>query len=440
MHGFFKRRISIDCALENPEVKQPVSKLVVMGGSRLDGSIRVPGAKNAILPILAASLLTDEPVTLHNCPKLLDVDNMLLILNTLGVKSRWEDTALLIDASGADRYEMPAHLSKELRSSIFMLGPLLARFGHAHCTFPGGCEIGHRPIDLHLKGLGALNVHIAEEYGDILCDGRDLQGNVVHLDYPSVGATENLMMAATAAAGDTVIQNAAREPEILDLQEFLKAMGCELSGAGTSTIWIRGGAKRHGAEYRIMPDRIVAGTLMCAGAITGGRIELLEARAEDCSSIVAKLREMGVELTVSDTAIKVASPWRLKECKLIETLPYPGFPTDMQAQMMAVCTVAQGTSIVVENVFENRYKHAAELVRMGADITIKDRTAVVRGMPELMGTEVVAKDLRGGAALCLAGLRAQGRTTIGSVEHIDRGYQQIECMLSQLGADIRRET
>lgn len=416
-----------------------MSKLVVMGEAKLHGEMRVPGAKNAVLPILAASLLTDEPVRLYDCPRLLDVLNMLRILRTLGVRAQWESDALVIDASKANSYEMPAHLSKELRSSIFMLGPLLGRFQRAHCTFPGGCEIGMRPIDLHLHGLASLNVRIREEYGDILCDGSALTGAVVHLDYPSVGATENLMMAAVAAKGDTVIQNAAREPEIVDLQGFLNAIGCLVSGAGSSTVTIVGGRKRHGAEYRIMPDRIVAGTLMCAAAITGGKIVLTNARADDASSVVSKLREAGCDIDAYENAIRISGPVRPRELKLVETLPHPGFPTDMQAQMMAVCSVADGTGIIVENVFESRFKHAAELMRMGANITIKDRTAIVRGVPYLMGAEVMARDLRGGAALCLAGLRASGHTVIHSAEHIDRGYERIEDMLTGLGADIRRE-
>lgn len=410
-----------------------------MGETRLRGSIQVPGAKNAVLPILAASLLTDETVTLHGCPCLSDVNNMLLILRTLGVRAEWVGRDLVINAAGADCCRMPAHLSKEIRSSIFMLGPLLARFGCAHCTFPGGCEIGHRPIDLHLKGLAALNVRIVEEYGNIVCEGEQLVGNTVHLDYPSVGATENLMMAAVAAQGDTYIQNAAREPEILDLQEFLNALGCNVMGAGTSTIRIIGGGKRHGAQYRIMPDRIVAGTLLAAAAITGGEVDLLGARADNISSVIAKLRETGAEIRVIGDTISIKGPRRPRECKLVETLPYPGFPTDMQAQMLALCTVGEGTSIIVENVFENRFKHAAELVRMGADITVKDRAAIVRGVRDLMGTQVIAKDLRGGAALCLAGLRAIGKTVVYNAEHIDRGYERIEDMLGALGADVRRE-
>ena len=416
-----------------------MSKLMVTGGSRLHGESRVPGAKNAVLPILAATLLTEEPVRLMDCPRLLDVKNMLAILETLGVQAKWEADGICLFPSGANSYEMPSHLSKEIRSSIFMLGPLLARFRKAHCTFPGGCEIGNRPIDLHLSGLAALNVHIVEECGNILCDGRDMRGADIHLDYPSVGATENLMMAAVAAEGQTVISNAAREPEILDLQSFLNAMGYSITGAGTSTIVITGGGKGRAVEYRIMPDRIVAGTLMCAAAITAGEVELTNIRPEDLGSIIAKLREAGCQIETYEHTLRIRGPERPQELKLVETLPYPGFPTDMQAQMFALCCVSEGTSIIVENVFENRFKHAAELARMGACSTIKDRTAIVRGVPELTGADVRARDLRGGAALCLAGLRAWGDTTIHNAEYIDRGYERIEEMLNALGAKIRRE-
>lgn len=416
-----------------------MSRLIVTGGSRLCGTYRVPGAKNAVLPILAACLLTEEPVLLMDCPKLLDVEHMLAILETLGVRSEWRGNSIFLDPSDAKGYEMPAHLSKEIRSSIFMLGPLLARFGKAHCTFPGGCEIGNRPIDLHLSGLAALNVRIAEEGGSILCDGEQMRAAEIHLDYPSVGATENLMMAAVAAEGETVINNAAREPEILDLQSFLNELGYPISGAGTSTVVIQGGGRGHAAQYRIMPDRIVAGTLLCAAAITGGIVELTNIRPSDMGPILAKLRETGCEIDLRKDAVALKGPERLRELNLVETHPHPGFPTDMQAQLFSLCSVAEGTSIIVENVFENRFKHAAELARMGGQSVIKDRTAIVRGVKELTGAEVFARDLRGGAALCLAALCARGESIIHNAEVIDRGYEHIEIMLSELGANIRRE-
>ena len=423
-----------------------MASFVVTGGKPLAGEVRVSGAKNAALPILAASVLARRPVMLYDCPRLRDVENMLSILKALGVESQWAGNGLRLDAANASAYVMPQGLSKELRSSIFMLGPLLARFGHAVCTFPGGCEIGHRPIDLHLKGLAMLGVDIREEHGLILCDGTAMQGAEIHLDYPSVGATENIMMAAVRADGDTVIQNAAREPEIEDLQAFLCKLGYGVSGAGSSTIRIHGGILTRkndpAGEYithRVIPDRIVAGTLLCGAAITGGAIALTNAVPGHLASVIAKLREAGCDIAAEAGIIRIRAPRRIREIKLIETLPYPGFPTDMQAQFFALCTVADGTSMVVENVFENRFKHGAELLRMGASFTQKDRTIVIRGVERLMGARVAARDLRGGAALTLAGLAAEGETVIENAELIDRGYERFEEMLASLGADVRRE-
>lgn len=418
--------------------------LIVTGGRPLSGTIRVSGAKNAALPILAATLLSKEPVALYDCPHLRDVANMLSILNALGVHWAWEEAVLRLDASSANAYVMPQGLSKELRSSIFMLGPLLARFGHAVCTFPGGCEIGHRPIDLHLKGLTMLGVEIREEHGLILCDGCAMRGAEIHLDYPSVGATENIMMAAVQAKGETVIQNAAREPEIEDLQSFLRKLGYGVSGAGSSTIRIAGGRvpsvmKEECISHRIIPDRIVAGTLLCAAAMAGGEVTLQNAVPAHVASVMAKLREAGCAIQAEGDRIRITAHARPREIKLIETLPYPGFPTDMQAQMFALCTIADGTSMIVENVFENRFKHGAELLRMGASFTQKDRTIVIRGVERLMGTRVAARDLRGGAALTLAGLAADGETVVENAELIDRGYDRLDRMLASLGAQIRRE-
>ncbi|MBE5785290.1 MAG: UDP-N-acetylglucosamine 1-carboxyvinyltransferase [Clostridiales bacterium] len=420
-----------------------MASLIVTGGVPLSGTARVSGAKNAALPILAASLLARSPILLYDCPQLRDVENMLSILAALGVKNERSGGTLLLDASCADAYVMPQGLSKALRSSIFMLGPLIARFGNAVCTFPGGCEIGHRPIDLHLRGLSMLGVRIKEEHGLILCDGSDLSGADIHLDYPSVGATENIMMAAVAAKGDTVIRNAAREPEIEDLAVFLRKLGCGIAGEGTSTVYIRGGMEktdpRAVISHRVMSDRIVAGTLLCAAAMTGGEIALENARATHVASALAKLREAGCSVDTGEERIYLRGPKRLREIKLIETLPYPGFPTDLQAQFFALCTMAEGTSIIVENVFENRFKHGPELLRMGASYTQKDRTVILRGVPRLMGARVAARDLRGGAALTLAGLAAEGETVIENAELIDRGYESLENTFSALGARIRRE-
>ncbi len=419
-----------------------MASIVVSGGHPLYGSIGVSGAKNAALPLLAATLLTKAPVVLENCPCLRDVSNMIAILEELGVACTRRGDALEIDSSRAHSYVMPQGPSKELRSSIFMLGSLLGRFGHAVCTFPGGCEIGHRPIDLHIKGLTMLGADVREERGLIICDGENLRGADIHLDYPSVGATENIIMAAVGAEGETAIHNAAREPEIEDLQAFLNALGHEVSGAGNSTVRVVGRRSVRDdvkVVHRVMPDRIVAGTLLCAAAITGGDVTLTGAAPAHMGSVIAKLREAGCTIAVRAQAIRILAPERPNEIKLIETLPYPGFPTDMQAQFFALCCTARGTSVIVENVFENRFKHGAELQRMGASFTQKDRAVIIRGVPKLTGTRVAARDLRGGAALTIAGLAAEGETIVENAEFIDRGYDGLEQMLCALGAKIRRE-
>lgn len=418
-----------------------MASIMVTGGRPLSGSIKVSGAKNSALPILAASILTDAPVTLTNCPELRDVDNMLSILGALGVSSSRNGSALTIDAANAEGSVMPQGPSKELRSSIFMLGPLLARYGHAVCTFPGGCEIGHRPIDLHIKGLMMLGANVREEHGLIVCDGKNLHGADIHLDYPSVGATENMIMAAVSASGETFIHNAAREPEIEDLQAFLIGQGYFIEGAGSSTVHIASGrsGQRALAEHRIMPDRIVAGTLLCAAAITGGCITITDVQPQHMGSITAKLREAGCEISVRGNAVRLKAPARPGEIKLIETLPYPGFPTDMQAQFFALCCTAAGTSVIVENVFENRFKHGPELQRMGAVLTQKDRTIIIRGVERLTGARVTARDLRGGAALVIAALAAEGESVIENAELVDRGYERLDDMFASLGADIHRE-
>ncbi len=418
-----------------------MAAFIVEGGYRLTGEQRVSGAKNAALPILAACLICPGQVRLYDCPKLRDVENMLAILTALGASWRQdEDGALFLDMSTATGHTMPQRISKEIRSSIFMLGPLLARFGRAVCTYPGGCEIGNRPIDLHLSGLSALGVRIREESGLILCEGDAMRGADIHLDYPSVGATENIMMAAVAASGVTYIRNAAREPETEDLQAFLNVLGCDVSGAGTSNIRIAGGGWRaRSAVHSIMPDRIVAGTLLCAAAITGGEVRLSNVVPQHVGSTLSKLREGGCAIDCGEGMVHLSAPPRLSEIKLIETLPYPGFPTDMQAPFFALATVAEGTCVVVENVFENRFKHGPELMRMGAVYTQKDRTAVIRGVENLTGTQVTARDLRGGAALTIAGLKARGVTTVYGAELIDRGYEALDAQLRALGAHITRE-
>ena len=412
--------------------------LSLCGGFPLAGVCRVSGAKNAVLPILAACVLTKKPVRLLDVPQLTDVDNMLRILQLLGCKVIRESGMLCIDAADAACCELPEDLSKELRSSIFLLGPVLGRFRRAVVTYPGGCEIGNRPIDLHLKGLAAMQAKIFEEGGRIRCDGQNLVGTAIHLDYPSVGATENIMMAATAASGETVIRNAAREPEIVDLQDFLLAAGFDVQGAGSSTIVIRGGCEPREVLFRIMPDRITAGTVLTAAAITGGCVTVENTVSEHLSGTLAKLTEAGSRIRIYDHAVEICAPKRPKAVARIETLPHPGFPTDMQSLMCALLCRADGTSVIVENVFENRFKIIPELRRMGADILQRDRTAIIHGTETLYGTDVTAYDLRGGAALVLAGLAAEGTTTVRRIEYIDRGYESIETLFSALGAKIQR--
>ena len=417
-----------------------MSRIIVVGGSPLCGELHAPGAKNAALPILAAALLAQHPVRLLGCPHLTDVQNMIELLRSLGCTIWWEQDALCIDPVDAQCHEMPEHLSKALRSSIFLLGPMIGKFGRATATFPGGCEIGQRPIDLHIAALSALGVSIEEEHGTIRCEGQELVGAHIHLDYPSVGATENAMMAAVAAMGDTVIHNAAREPEIVDLQAFLCEMGFSVEGAGSSAIYIKGGCNPRPVEHRIMPDRIVVGTYLCAAAISGGDVCIQGISPEHLGSVMSKLRESGCIVEAGAEYIRAKGSRRPGELKRVETMPHPGFPTDMQAQIFALCTVADGTSMIVENVFENRFKHASELTRMGGESSINGRTAVIRGVKRLTGARVDAWDLRGGAALILAALRAEGETIVNGVSHIDRGYEAIERDLAALGARIRRET
>ncbi len=416
-----------------------MSRIIVAGGSPLCGELYAPGAKNAALPILAAALLAQHPVRLTDCPRLSDVYNMIELLRALGCTISWEENVLTIDPRDAQCHELPEHLSKSLRSSIFLLGPMVGKFGRAIATFPGGCDIGLRPIDLHITALGALGVEIEESFGTIHCMGGNLVGAHIHLDYPSVGATENAMMAAVSASGETVIQNAAREPEIVDLQNFLCKLGFSVRGAGSSAIYIEGGCNPKPAEHRIMADRIVTGTYLCAAAITGGDVCIRGIAPEHLGCVISKLREAGCEVQIGASYLRVIGPKRPRELKRVETLPHPGFPTDMQAQIFALCTVAEGTSIIVENVFESRFKHASELTRMGAESSVNGRIAVIRGVKRLTGANVDARDLRGGAALILAGLRAEGETVVHGAEHVDRGYERIERDLAALGARITRQ-
>ncbi len=415
-----------------------MNALQIRGGRRLTGEWTVHSAKNAVLPIMAASILTEQKTVLEGCPQLTDIGYMGDILHTLGCDVRELDGALEIDPQGLFRYEMPDALAKKIRSSIFLLGPILARFRKATVTFPGGCEIGMRPIDLHLSGLKQLGVRIHEEGGVIHCDGANMRSGSVHFDYPSVGATENVMMAAVLLPGRTVLNNVAREPEIVDLQNMLRRMGARVSGAGTHIITVEGAVKLRGIAYRPMPDRIVAGTLLAAAAATGGSIRLSNVPCRDMYAIFSKLREMGCTIGESVSSVTLHAPQRLVAFQQLQTQPHPGFPTDMQVQMLALATLAKGTSVVVENVFENRFTHAGDLNRMGANVMVNGRTAVVQGVDALYGARVTARDLRGGAALAIAGLRARGQTLVEHAELIDRGYERLEEMLCALGADICR--
>lgn len=411
---------------------------VVEGGTPLRGEIRVDGAKNATLPILAAAVLTEETVRLHDVPEITDVKHMADILTMLGCQVTRENGDMTVTCADLHTWEMPDQLSKQIRSSIFLLGPILARFHKATVTFPGGCEIGLRPIDLHLSGLRCLGVKIEEEGGLIHCDGSSMHAGEVHFDYPSVGATENVMMAAVLVPGITTIHNPAREPEIVDLQNFINAMGGCVRGAGGHAIEIEGVSRLHGTEWTPMPDRIVAGTLLAAAAVTGGEITLTNAPESDMVAVTAKLREMGCRIAEAPGRIALSAPHRLTAFGQLQTQPHPGFPTDMQVQMLALLAVSEGTGVITENVFENRFTHAGDLNRMGAHILCTGRTAVVRGVRELYGARVTARDLRGGAALVLAGLKAHGETHVEHAELIDRGYDHLERQLTELGANIRR--
>ncbi len=414
-----------------------MEKFVIEGGRPLYGEIEIQSAKNAVLPLLAASVLTEERIVIHNCPRITDVLNMAQILEELGCRTSFTDGALTVDPSDAANHEIPAALAKELRSSVFMLGSVLSRFGRARIAYPGGCDIGLRPIDLHLGGLRRLGVRIEEEGGYINCTCGKMRGADIVLGCPSVGATENIMLAAVKAEGTTVIRNAAKEPEIADLQNFVNRMGGRISGGGSSTVIVEGVKSLHGAEYTPVSDRIEAGTFLIASAMCGGELALKNARAENLSALLDKLREISCKIHAIDDKIYIKSGARFSP-KLIETSPYPGFPTDLQAPMTALACICGGSTVVVENLFETRFKHVPELIRMGADITVRGRSAFVRGVPRLHGADVCAGDLRGGAALALAAISAEGRSTVTDLRHIDRGYSEFEYKLRGAGARIRR--
>ena len=416
-----------------------MDKFVVVGGKKLHGEIEVSSSKNSVLPILAATLLTEEEVVINKVPKITDVKKMIEILRGLGSKIVFneEEGIVCIKNNNITSAEIPSKLASEIRSSIFMLGPMLSKLKKAKVSYPGGCDIGARPIDLHLFGLSELNAKITEDYGFIYCDGSALKPGLVHLDFPSVGATENVMMAAVLVEGETVILNPAKEPEIVDLQNFINAMGGKISGAGTNKIVVRGVKKLHGCEYTPIFDRIVAGTDMIAAAITRGKVTLKNVNYEHVYSLINKLKKSGCNIQINDGIICVECNRRLHSCSF-ETQPYPGFPTDLQPELSALETVCKGISIVTENLFETRFKHLQELSKMGASVTIRGSSAIIKGVNKLHGASVVAHDLRGGAGLTLAALVARGTTTIEQVKFIDRGYEDFEGTLKSLGADIVR--
>lgn len=414
-----------------------MGKFIIEGGRRVKGEINVQGAKNAVLPILAATIMAEDVSVIDNCPCLRDVDKTDTVLERLGCKVSREGGRVTVDARNVTKGSISEDLMRAMRSSIVFLGAIIARLGEAEASMPGGCPIGLRPIDLHLKGLGALGIEVKEEHGYIKCKGK-VKGAFVHLDFPSVGATENIMLAAVTGEGETVISNAAGEPEIVDLANFLNAMGARVKGAGGSVITITPVRKLHGAMYTVMPDRIVAATYLGAAAITGGEITLKGANPNHMGAMLSFLKEMGNDLRYDKDIISLKAPSRLKCVHTVRTMPYPGFPTDIQSPFMALCAVSEGTSVFVENIFENRYQHVDELNRMGADIKTDGPVAVVRGVENLSGATVVARELRGGAALVLAALKARGKTVIEDIEFIERGYETMEKYLGLCGARILR--
>ncbi|MGO1468541.1 MAG: UDP-N-acetylglucosamine 1-carboxyvinyltransferase [Tissierella sp.] len=414
--------------------------IVVEKSPPLKGNVRINGAKNSALPIIAASLLGTEDIILKDVPNLRDVGIICEVLRTLGSEVEFLDKhTIKINSNNLNNYKTRYDLMNKMRASFLVMGPLLARLGKSQTSLPGGCAIGTRPIDLHLKGFKALGVDTNTEHGSIDAVVEKLLGDKIYLDFPSVGATENIMMAATMAEGETIIENAAMEPEIVDLQNFLNKLGAKIKGAGTSTIKIKGVEKLGGCTHRIIPDRIEAGTFLVAAAITGGDVIVENVIASHIKPVIAKLKETGVEVIENEDTIRIISNGELKPID-VKTLPYPGFPTDMQSQFMAMLTLAKGTSLVVETVFENRFMHVDELKRMGANIKIDGKSCIIQGVKGLTGSRVRATDLRAGAALVLAGLVADGKTEIEDIYHIERGYDNIEEKFTNLGAKIYRKT
>lgn len=412
-----------------------MASIIIKGGNKLNGEVKISGSKNASLPIIAASILSGKKTTLFNVPDIHDTQVTLKILRYLGCKVYKNHDRIEINSKYIDKMEVPERLMREMRSTVILAGALLGRFREVTFSYPGGCDIGARPIDLHLKSFKKLGINIAEEYGFIRCSCDKIVGADIDLDFPSVGATENIILASVFAQGKTSITNAAREPEIVDLVNILNKMGARISGEGTNVIEIEGVTKLHEVKYRVMPDRIEAGTFLCAGAMAGGKIKITNARTEQLIPIISKLEEAGCQIEKDNTSVTLQAPKRLKAIE-IKTMPYPGFPTDMQSIFGSMLSFAKGTSIITENIFENRFKYLQELKRMGAKSKQEGNVAIITGVKMLTGAKVKSTDLRGGAAMVLAGLKARGITEVTNIEYILRGYEGLETKLRKLGADI----
>ena len=416
-----------------------MAKLIIEGGKKLEGEIDVQGAKNSALPILSATLLSNGENVLHCCPIISDINVATRILRYLGCKASINDHTLIVDSSGMNRCDIPENLMREMRSSIVFLGAIVARAGEAEMYFPGGCELGPRPIDLHLSALRKMGVQIDERYGCISCRVRErLHGAKIVLPFPSVGATENIILAAVLAKGTTVISNAAREPEITDLCDYLCKCGAKIYGFGESTILIDGVDSLEGSVHTIIPDRIVAATLMAAAAVTGSELTINGIITSHLDAVLPLFEDAGCKMRIKDGRLKISCPKRLRAFKSARTMPYPGFPTDAQAVMMSVATVAKGTTVFVENIFDSRYRHVEDLTRLGASIKVANKVAVVEGVEKLFGAKVVAKELRGAASLVVAALGAEGTTEIKGINFLERGYENFEIALAQVGADIKK--
>jgi len=426
--------------MDGGNLREPrVAKIVINGGEALNGDVWISGAKNAVLPILAACLLADEPVTIGNVPHLHDVTTTMELLGQMGVELVIDERMKIhVDPRPAKRYFAPYDLVKTMRASILVLGPLVARFGEADVSLPGGCAIGSRPVDLHLKGLQALGAEVSVENGYIKARAKRLKGARIHLDLVTVTGTENIMMAAALAKGTTVIENAAQEPEVIDLANCLNAMGAKIEGAGTATLVIEGVERLSGTTYEVLPDRIETGTFLVAGAITGGKITAKRVRPKTLDAVLGKLEDAGAHINTGEDWIELDMRGRRPKAVNVTTAPYPAFPTDMQAQFTALNCVAEGVGIITETVFENRFMHALELQRLGADIHVEGNAAIIRGVGHMSGAPLMATDLRASASLVLAGLVARGDTVVDRIYHIDRGYENIEEKLGGLGARIRR--